>query len=1081
MRHAITVSDVSQGRFARTAWIRRVEMRARQTRDVNAAAEKRSALGPGIGGWARASALAAVCWILAMPASAQQVDKQHAARMAEGLALFRQEVRPLFVETCLACHGGGQTMGGLDLSSRGSLLASGKIGETAESSGLVAVLRRDREPFMPFGQDKLAESKIDRVARWIALGAPYDKPLLGGPAGAVLSEAEADTIFWSFRPLADAAPPQVTDEDSAQTPVDRYILAKLEAAGIQPNPLADRRTLIRRAWLNLLGLPPSPEQVEAFVRDTEPRAYDRLIDDLLDSPHYGERWARHWMDIARFAESHGFEEDFDRPYAYHYRDFLIKAFNRDMPFDRFVRLQIAGDELEPENPLALMATGFLGAGAFPTQITEAEFETARYDELDDMIGTLGTAMLGLTVGCARCHDHKHDPISARDYYNMAAVFGRTTRTEIEYDPNPGEYRREKALWVGKRKKLYEERRAIEQAKLEDGFHNWLKEGARGTETGPWQVLDIARIDTASNAVTDALDDGSILFSGDNVDFESYTFTANLATKGVRALRLEALTHPSLPFNGPGRSHDGQFLLGVLTAEARPAGDEAAEPVKLKFQRALATDQVDENTSSIMASVQTGSDKSGWTIRPGAIGSSQAAILEFEEPLGFDDGTRLTVKMRFGFNPHFSLGRVRLSVSTERETGFLIDEGAPQPLADGLAVLGTEGVEALSADHKAALLRHYARHDPEWVAATAAIRDHESQVPIPAATKIQASAEGFKPARHNAEGKGYPHFFEQTHLLRRGDPSQKAAPAQPGVLPVLIRGGTAHQRWRAKPPPDWDRSRFHRTSLARWITDPDQGAGALLARVIVNRLWHYHFGTGIVATPSNFGAMGARPTHPELLDWLARDLISSGWRLKRLHRMIMKSSVYMASSSSDDAKSDADRSNRLRWRWTPRRLEAEAIRDSLLSVSGMLDPSMYGPGRLNEGSGRRSVYFFVKRSELIPSMMLFDWPEHLVGIGMRPSTTVAPQALQFLNSPQARRYAEGFAQRLEGQDVEAAVDMAYRAALSRPANPAEISAGLAFIESQRNLYAADGMPDSDRLAMVDYCQSLLSLNEFLYIR
>ena len=390
--------------------------------------------------WQAGKRLMLLFAVLLVPAIAQQVDDQHAARMAEGLELFRQEVRPLLIERCLACHGGGQVLGGLDLSSRGSLVASGKIDGSSESSALIAVLRHEREPFMPFGQERLADVTIANVARWVDLGAPFDRPLVDRQDGSELTEAQADTTFWSFRPLADPALPEVDDKEYSRTPIDRFVLARLEEAGIKPNPSADRRTLIRRAWLNLLGLPPSPDQVEAFVEDSSPEAYERMIDDLLESPHYGERWARHWMDIARFAESHGFEEDFDRPYAYHYRDFLIKALNRDMPYDRFVRLQIAGDELEPENPLALMATGFLGAGAFPTQITEAEFETVRYDELDDMIGTLGTAMLGLTIGCARCHDHKHDPISARDYYGMAAVFGRTTRTEIEYDPSPGEYR-----------------------------------------------------------------------------------------------------------------------------------------------------------------------------------------------------------------------------------------------------------------------------------------------------------------------------------------------------------------------------------------------------------------------------------------------------------------------------------------------------------------------------------------------------------------------------------------------------------------------------------------------------------------
>ena len=1022
-----------------------------------------------------------VCCLLSPLALAQQVDERHAARMVEGLELFKAEVRPLLLDKCVACHGGGQTMGGLDLSSHGSLITSGKVGESAAESTLVAVLRHERKPFMPFGQDKLPESSIDAVARWIDLGAPYDKALVEGPALDRISDANPSEGFWAFQPLGNGTPPQVSGESSAANPIDRFVLTKLEAVGIQQNPSADRRTLIRRASLDLLGLPPRPEQVEAFVNDPAPDAYERLIGKMLESPHYGERWARHWMDIARFAESYGFEEDYDRPYAYHYRDFLIKALNRDMPYDRFVKLQLAGDELEPENPLALMATGFLGAGAFSTQLTEAEFETARYDELDDMIGTIGTAMLGLTVGCARCHDHKHDPISAPDYYNMAAVFGRTTRTLIEYDPSPGPFREKKANWIAERDKLREERRKIEQANAGGSFKEWLRNRAPGVEEDPWQVLNIKKLTTDSNAGTEVLDDGSVLFSGDNADFEAYHFSFEFASTGIRALRIEALTHPSLPAGGPGRARDGQFLMGVVSAKTSPVGESKTEAVEIKFSRARATDQLDEGTSSITAAITDPGQKSGWAIRPEATGAEHAAILDFEEPLGFDGGTRLTVTMRFGFNPHFSLGRVRLSLSTEEEPSFQIGKGVPQVLAEGLTVLRTKGPEGLSKDYEAALLSRYAQADEKWQMATAAIRDHEAGVPITAVTKIQASAEGFKPARHNSDGKGYPHFFEETHVLRRGDPGQKAARAQPAFLPVLVRGDSQRERWSAKPPLGWKRSGFHRASLARWITDSEGGAGALLARVIVNRLWHHHFGTGIVATPSNFGMMGARPTHPALLDWMASDLIANGWNLKRLHRMIMTSSTYKASSASDEPRSAKDSANRLRWRWTPRRLEAEAIRDSLLSVSGMLDSKMHGPGTLSEASVRRSVYFFVKRSELVPSMMLFDWPEHLVGIGNRPSTTVAPQALVFLNSPQTRQYAEGLARRVKGPDPATTVDAAYHVALARPANAAELAAGSAFLASQRARYQADGRADPSQLALIDYCQSLLSLNEFLYIR
>lgn len=1024
--------------------------------------------------------MAATLLVLVAAAGAQPVEEMHAERMAAGLELFRNEVQPLLASTCLGCHGPDQAMGGLDLTSRGSLLASGKIAETAASSDLVAVLRHEREPRMPLGGQQLPAETIDAVARWIDLGAPYAGPITGDPGeGETVSGAEAST-FWSFRPLPETGLPQPAGGRSDVAPIDRFILARLEEQGMEQNPSADRRTLIRRASLDLLGLPPDPARVEAFVADPDPAAYERLVDELLESPHYGERWARHWMDIARFAESYGFEEDTDRPFAYHYRDFLIKALNRDMPYERFVQLQVAGDELEPENPLALMATGFLGAGPFSTQITEAEFETVRYDELDDMVGTLGTAMLGLTVGCARCHDHKHDPILSRDYYGMASIFGHTVRSLFEYDPAPEAFRKRRADWATARGELLEARQKIEEGLDGEQFEDWLQEAAELAEP-EWQVLEIRSVKTQSGARSHVLDDGSVLFSGDNGDFETYTFETRLRGEPIRALRVEALTHPSMPLSGPGRSRDGHFVLGVVAADVRPLSDPDTEPAKVEFGAARATAQLNDNTGSVMAALITDSQKSGWALNPGDVGADQAATFELKEPVGFEGGSSLQVRLHFGFNAHFSMGRVRLSVSTRPDSPIRSGRVIPQQQAEALGRLRKRGIDALDKTDRSTLLGLYANRDPQWQAATGAVREHDLALPVPTATKIQATTEGRTPVRHNAAGKGYPHFYEQTFVLTRGNAAQKGDPARPTFLPVLMGGDASTDRWTMVPPPGWKRSDFHRAALARWITDVDHGAGALLARVIVNRLWHHHFGSGIVTTPSNFGTMGARPSHPELLEWLARDLVSHGWRLKRLHRMIMTSAAYRASSAGDEARGAMDRGNRLRWRWTPRRLEAEAIRDSLLAVSGLLDPAMYGRGALSEDGRRRSVYFFVKRSELVPSLMLFDWPEHLVGIGARPSTTVAPQALQFLNSPQSRRYASGFAGRLAGSDGIAAVERAYRLALSRPPTPQEASAGAAFLENQEALYEADGRPAAGRLALVDYCQSLLSLNEFLYIR
>jgi mono/diheme cytochrome c family protein len=363
----------------------------------------------------------------------------HARRMKEGLALFQQKIRPALIQSCLECHGGKKIKGGFDLSDRKPLLESGVIDGSGKESYLYALITHAEEPHMPQKGQKLSAETADEIARWIDLGAPYDRPLVeraGAAPARAATFSDEERNFWSFRPIAAVAPPDVSQGGWAQTPIDRFILASLDARGLKPNPAADRRVLIRRVSFDLVGLPPTVEEVESFVADAAPDAYERLVDRLLASPRYGERWARHWMDVARFAESHGYEQDYDRKLAFHYRDFLIRALNQNMPFDQFARWQIAGDELAPDDPLALAATGFLGAGAFPTQLTEMEFESARYDELSDMTGTTGVAFLGLSVGCARCHDHKYDPISSEDYYRLAATFTTTIRSEIDVPYGP---------------------------------------------------------------------------------------------------------------------------------------------------------------------------------------------------------------------------------------------------------------------------------------------------------------------------------------------------------------------------------------------------------------------------------------------------------------------------------------------------------------------------------------------------------------------------------------------------------------------------------------------------------------------
>lgn len=759
--------------------------------------------------------------------------------MAQGTERFTRGVRPILVAQCLRCHGGEKTMGGLDLATRDALLKGGAKGAavvpgSARTSRLLRLVRHREEPKMPLGAPKLTDAQISELAAWIDLGAPYDRPLVEGrrEPGKALQVTEADRRFWSFRPLQKTAPPAVALKGWCRTPVDRYILAPVEAKGLRPNRVADRRTLLRRAYFDLIGLPPTPEETAQFLNDHSSGAWDRLIDRLLASPHYGERWGRHWLDLARFAESHGYEQDYDRPNAYHYRDFVIRALNQDLPYDTFVRWQLAGDELEPQNPLALAATGFLAAGTHATQITKSQVEKERYDELDDMLRTTGTAMLGLTVGCARCHDHKYDPIPTRDYYRMLSTFTTTVRSDYEVKLDPEGYRRERERWEA-------DGRALEAA-----------------------------------------------------------------------------------------------LKRSTTSEDRS---------KIQLQ---------------------------------------------------------------------------------------LDQHAKREPRDGTA-------------------------------------------------KMLISSEGVPAVRTHTQGGD---FLEQTHFLKRGDPNQKGEVATQGFLQVLTRAPDGEKHWQAAPPPGW-RTSYRRRALAAWITDSDCGAGQLLARVIVNRLWQHHFGRGIVGTPSDFGVQGERPTHPELLDWLAAELIRNGWRLKPIHRLLMTSAVYMQNDDQPTAKVAADPANRLFARRSPERLEAEIIRDAILSVSGQLDGTLFGPGTLDQTMRRRSIYFFVKRSRLIPMMVLFDAPDSLQGLDRRAATTIAPQALLLMNNPAVRGYAESFAGCACAADAvpgAAAIRRSYLLALARQPAPAELAEGLRFLQEQTAAYRADAKPDPERRALADLCQALFCLNEFVYV-
>jgi hypothetical protein len=997
------------------------------------------------------------------------VGADHAEKMTKGLAVFKTHVKPIIESKCLRCHGGKKIEADFDLSDREGLLKGGQIGVAvvpgkSRESQLVKLIQHAKEPHMPESGPKLPDGAIAKIIEWIDLGAPYDNPLVATKVKAkpwterVLPASAKE--WWAFEPLAKVTPPIVKNGMWTKTTIDRFILAKLEEAKLTPNASATKAQLIRRAYFDLIGLPPSPEDVQAFVTDNAPDAFAKVVDKLLANSHYGERWGRHWLDLARFAESHGFEHDYDRPTAYHYRDFVIEALNQDMPYDQFVKWQLAGDEYAPTNNLALKATGFLAAGVHSTQITKSEVEKHRYDEMDDKLSTVTTAFLGLTVGCARCHDHKYDPIPQRDYYRMLATFTKTVRSEVELTLDQAAYAKAKAAF------------AREHAPYVDAVTNrelallpMLDTLVKGVDASAWEFVEVKEAKSKDGATLTLQADGSILASGKNPKFDVVTITAKTQMTNIRALRLEALAHASMTKGGPGRAANGNFALSdvsaMLTSEF---GD--APPQKLQFKNARAT--FEQKGLPIKAAIDA-DPKSAWAIDP-QFGKDHAAVFELDSPAGFEGGSILTITLKFNNNDGHNIGRPRISITSAEQMPALT---APGVLGHVRHIVRLPTAKRTPAQNT--LLLNWARTlDGEWRALNDKRMQHLAKAPQPTKVKALVATEGLAAVRLHTQGED---FFPETYYLRRGDPANKEGTATQSFLQVLMPTPDAEKQWQTAPPAGW-RTTYQRRAFAEWLTDRERGAGHLLARVIVNRLWQHHFGRGIVATPSDFGNRGDQPTHPELLDYLAQELINHGWRLKPIHKLIMTSAAYQQSTEMHEAKAKIDRDNKLFWRQPARRLEAEIIRDAILSVSGELDTKQFGPGTLDDKSKRRSIYFTVKRSKLIPMMVIFDAPEALGGMAERPTTTIAPQALHLMNNPQVRQAARSFAKRIASEaTLEASVRQAYLIALARQPSRDELADGVLFVEQQMRTY-----PEMQRreAALADFCQVMLCLNEFIYV-
>jgi len=785
--------------------------------------------------------------------------------------------------------------------------------------------------------DPLSKHEVDVLRRWIEAGAIYE-------------------LHWSFQKLQKAEIPNGTERRSSGNPIDAFVLRRLGEKMIQSSQKADKRTLIRRVYADAIGMPPSPEEFKRFVDDPAPNAYEQLVDRALKNPHFGERWARHWLDVTRFAESGGFELDGMRPHAYQFRDFVIKAFNDDLPYNQFVQWQIAGDEFAPDNIEALKATGFLGCGVRNAVITKNQVEKERYDELDDILSTTMTSMLGLSVGCARCHDHKFDPITSNDYYRLLSTFTTTVRAEISVTKPSTEM--DKALEV------FEIETARLVAKLADYEKKYRNSESYTNPVIAHQPLLLTPWQSTGPLKTTGY------IAGHNAVFPPEKTVGSQLGSGEWRSRPELLNGTSHRIS---ETNSVFFFHRSITAES-------ATPTVLSFGA--------DDTVKVWLDGELIAER----IVAAAVNPDQALA----HVMLTKGKHQLLVKIVNGNG----IGGFYFNVK---------QQGVPKTIRD---IMTTPVLQRIPQQVET-LLNWSRQFDVKWQQLSTDIEKHLPKKPKHPQQTIFVSTEGrtgFRPSIYNVQG---PEFYERTYILNRGNPKSKLEPATQSFLEILMQHADKESHWIEQPPAE-SQSSYRRKSLANWITDTQHGAGSLLARVIVNRLWQHHFGAGLVTTVNDFGTQGTLPTHPDLLEWLASELIENDWSLKHIHRLILTSDTFQQKSTFSGNASKVDPENRLLWRFTPRRLEAEAIRDSILAVSGQLNRTMFGRGTLDPGQKRRSIYFTVKRSLLNPMLNLYDAPENLKSAGHRNSTTTAPQALLLINSPYIRELAQAFASRIAPQ-------------------------------------------------------------------
>jgi mono/diheme cytochrome c family protein len=895
---------------------------------------------------------------------------------------FARDIRPILQARCAGCHGAKKQRGGLRLDRKDRALAGGDSGtvlipgRAADSPLIRRVSSDDEAERMPPDGERLSAEQVRQLRTWIDKGAAWP-------------DDTTEVTHWAFRPVRKPPLPAVADIRWPRNAIDRFILARAEKEGLRPSPEADRRTLIRRLSFDLLGLPPVPEEVEAFVADPDPLAYEKLVERLLASPAYGERWARHWLDVVRFAESHGFEMNQARPNAWPYRDWVIRSLNDDKPYDGFVREQIAGDALGAD-----AAPGFLVGGPWDQVKSPDAVLTAqqRADELHDMVSTTASTFLGLTLGCARCHNHKFDPISQADYYAVTAVFAGVQHGERPLRSADTDSRLRLAGELRRQRQGIDAELARHRPRARPGgpaVRQAVTHEANEDRFAPVEARFLRFTATAASSAEPCLDEVEVFTA------ESSPRNIALASRGTKAVASGTLA--GFAIHKLEHINDGLYGNGHSWIANAPTGW-----VQLEFPQTYRIDRVVWSR-----------DRSG---------------------------------LANAYRDRLAVG-YRIEVSADGRAWMLVADSSDRlPAGASPKVPAVEHLPPAQAEQVRRL--------------TAQVEELDREI-----------------ARLSAMPKAYAGQFVQsgpTHRLHRGDPMQPREVVRPGAL--------ASFGARLELPADLP-ERQRRLALAGWITDP---AHPLTARVMVNRLWHYHFGEGLVRTPSDFGVNGARPSHPELLDFLAAQFVADGWSLKALHRRIVTSATYRQSGVTNARGLAADAGGRLLWRYPPRRLEAEALRDSILAVCGNLDRRMGGPGfdlfepndnyvkvyvprtTFGPDQWRRMVYQSKPRMQLDGVFGAFDCPDAGQIAPRRTRSTTPLQALNLLNSGFTLQQADLFAARLRreaGTDRAAQARRAFHLALGREPDGEELTAAAALIRGE---------------GPAIFCRALLNANEFVTI-